>query len=479
MTRNDGNPIVVNRMRLTAGDMLALASMYPPKVAAAGGSHPSSGLCGPARSPACSRPPGSDLAIPGLPWHRQAMVSVRGCVCAGLVVVATAGTLSAQPAPRAPVAPNAPNAPKPTAPALVGAAEVIKVTAPGGFIDDGVASDGTRLAYVVADAAAKAELRVVTLATRAEQVINLSPVTLHPIALQLVGARLLVVGRLEDGRQLAALVELADKGKGRPAGTAVYKVAPATHITILPRGVAVHRAAPSKTGTRHDVELLALDSGRRVDALRTLELDAASHHKQLDFRVNHWSDGWTRAHGIKGGDWDPKENQRTPDAEATYDLLTGKLAGKKPIADLVEQRRRFAALAGADVDGRGDFVRVNWDTTGLHLWRAGAPRVLELDQPFAAYDPKSFQSIIQPDGSAWIAAKIDPVNAEAVARKKADVEYFDVFHAPPEGKATRKARVLAQGTRYRFGVFGDKFWLLERNQGFDRGGKSLAVYQLQ
>ena len=79
----------------------------------------------------------------------------------------------------------------------------------------------------------------------------------------------------------------------------------------------------------------------------------------------------------------------------------------------------------------------------------------------------------------WLALKVDPVNAEAVARKKADLEYLDVFRAGPDGKAIRKARILATGIRHRFGVAGDRFWLIERNQSMERGGKSLTVYQLQ
>ena len=395
------------------------------------------------------------------------MAPARGSVClcfvVGAVAGAGAGTAAAQP--------------KPGVPPLVGAAELIKVTSTAGFIDDAVAVGDGQLAYVVADAASKAELHVVTLATRAEQVIDLAPVTLAPIALELIGARIFVVGRLEDGKQIGALVELADRGKGKPPGTVVYKIAPATHITVLPRGVAVHRAAASKAGTRHDVELVAIDSGRRLAAARPLELDAAGVSQPLDLRVNHWSEGWTRAHGIKGGEWDKKENQRSPDREAAYDLLAGKLVDPRPIADLFEQRRRFQALA-ADADGRVDFVRASGDGK-LQLWRAGKPRVLELDQPFAAYDPKSLQGVVLPNGSAWIILKVDPVNPDAVARQKADPEYLDVFQAPPDGNALRKARVLVTGVRPRAGMLGDKVWLLDRNQGFDRGGKSLAVYQLQ
>ena len=71
------------------------------------------------------------------------------------------------------------------------------------------------------------------------------------------------------------------------------------------------------------------------------------------------------------------------------------------------------------------------------------------------------------------------MNAEAVARKRADPEYLDVFKLA-DGKATRKARVLAKGIRHRFGAAGEqRFWLIERNAGFDRGGKTFTLYQLQ
>jgi hypothetical protein len=353
---------------------------------------------------------------------------------------------------------------------LVGVKEVVRFTTPAGFIDDAVATDDTRIAYAVADAAAKAELHVVTLATGVDQVVDLAPITLHPIALELVGPRVLVVGLGEDGAQTAALVELA-KGK------IVYKLPAATQIAPITRDgkrvVAVHRA----TGTRHEVELVALDSGRRLAAGRPLELDASGASHALDFRVNHWSDGMTRAYGIKGGEWNPKENQRTPDVEATYDLVTGRFVDQHPIADLFEQRKRYQQLA--DAGGKLDFARMSHDSAAIAIWRAGTPRTIELDQPVATYDPKSLQGIVAADGSAWLILKVDPVNPDAVARKKADPEYLDVFRVGTDTRATRKGRILAPGIRHRFGVIGDRFWLVERNTGFERGGKALVIYAFE
>jgi hypothetical protein len=362
---------------------------------------------------------------------------------------------------------------KPAPPALEGMIEVGKYSSATGFVDDAVTGDADHIAYVVSDASTASELHVVTLLTKVETVVDLAPITLHPVALELVGARAFVVGATEDGNQVAALVELADKTKGKP----VYKLGPATHITVLPKGrVAVYRATTTKTGTRHEVEVVAIDSGRRITAGHPLELDGNDKSAALGFHVNHWADGMTRAFGIKDGEYNRKEDTRAPDAEASYDLLTGKF-DVHPITDLFEQHKRYQALH--DAAAGLDFLRMSWDLGTIQVWSGGKPHDAALDQPLQAYDAKSLQGIVAADGSAWFALKIDPVNPDAVARQKADPEYLDIFHATPDGKATRKARLLAVGARHRLGVIDNQIWLIERNKGFERGGKALTVYKVQ
>ncbi len=400
-----------------------------------------------------------------------------------------AGTDKQQPKPApapgptkpGPTKPLPPPSPKPNVPEVVSATEVVKLTATGGFVDDPIAADDTRLAYVVADAANKAELHVYTHATKAEVVIDLAAVTLTPIELAFVGKRLLVIGRTDNGSHMAALVELDPKAK-KPV---VYKLAPAVDMSIITRDgakrLAVHRVGSGANGAiRHDVELVSLESGKRVGAARSLEIAEDGTNAKLGFRVNHWSDGYSKAHGIKQGEWDRKENERAPDFETTYDLVTGKFVDKQKIGDLFEQRRRFQTLAAEGTNGRTDIIRMNWDNATVQLWRAGKLRTIELDQAITQYDPGSLQGVMNADGSAWLMFKVDPTNAEAVARKKADPQYVDIFRVAADGKtATRKARVLAHGVRMRFGAVGDKFWLVERNTGFERGGKWVALYQPQ
>jgi len=361
---------------------------------------------------------------------------------------------------------TAAHAQKPAAPPAVGVTEVARYTAPSGFIDDPVAADDDRIAYVIADAATKAELHVAALSRQDEIVLDLAPITLHPVQLAFVGPRVFVVGANEDGTVSAALVDPKAK---KPV---VYKIGPAANITVLKDRVAVHRVAPAGKNTRHDVELLAIDSGRRV-AAHGIELDPSGMDEKLEFRVNNWSDGYTRAYGIKGGTWDKKEDQKMPDAEGTLDVLAGKVIETHPIKDLFEQHKRFAVLA--DQKERVDFARA--DRGELTLWKGGVAAPVTLDQPFTNYDPASLQYQITPDG-AWIALKVDPVNPDAVARKKADPEYVDIFKAGSDGKATRKVRVLATGTTMKLGLTRSGIWLLERSPGFDRGGKSLTLYTI-
>src|ERR1041385_3895114 len=230
----------------------------------------------------------------------------------------------------------------PPLPQTVGANEIMRLTPPAGFVDDVVAYENQRVAYIIADTSTKAELHVVQVGCakcadeKKEIIVDLSPVPLRPTSLNFVGqGRVFVIGATEDGNQVGALIELA-KSPAKP----VYKVGPAAHVTLIKRDgttrVAVHAAEATKNGTKHHVEVFALETGKRVLNGKPFELEG-DKEKKLDFTVNHWADGWTKAYGLKGGDWVKKENQRSPDTEATYDLTLGKFVENKQIGDLFEQ----------------------------------------------------------------------------------------------------------------------------------------------
>jgi len=355
---------------------------------------------------------------------------------------------------------------------VVGATEVFRFTPATGFVDDPIGTDGTRVAFVVADTAGTAELHVIDRAgAELAPAIDLAPITVKPRALAFVGDRVLVIGGDPDA-QLAGLVDL--KGK------LLYKTPTATRITLVTRDgkprLALYTSEPSKLGTRHAVELRAVETGKRIGKVRALDVDGAGKNAKLDFRINHWTTGFTRVVGIKAGTWNKRENQQSPDVEATYDLVSGKFVATADIPDLLAQRKRFAVLEAAD--GADAFVRLKEDLSEVELWQDGQRTGIALDQPLVLYgDPRRSLDLAAGPAGPWIALQIDPVNVEAVKRKKADPEYWDLFQVDG-AKATRRARLPAPGQRFRFGFAGDRLWVLERNVGFDRGGKSLALYTL-
>jgi hypothetical protein len=361
--------------------------------------------------------------------------------------------------------------------AVVGASQRARIAPDKGFVDDPIAADGARLAYVNTDGASFAELVVFDLAGAKEALRTPLPAELGTTqALRWVGAgdkaRLFVLGRTEDGQARASLIDLT--------GKVARKFGPAAELALVDRGgatrLAVHRTKAAAAGaTHHEVELVDLDTAKRIGKVRAVDVDAAGAAKKLDFRITQWRDGWTRLVGVKGGHWDPKENQRTPDAAAEYDVVAGTFT-QQPIGDPMEHARREQVLG--QHPGEAVFVRFADDLSAIELWQDGAPTELTLDQPLDVYDASTLATAVDETGARWVGLVIDPVNNAAVKRKKADIAYLDLFKVTGT-KAARTARMLVTPKKkYRWGVAAGRWWVVERSLGFDRGGTSVTVFGL-
>jgi hypothetical protein len=73
------------------------------------------------------------------------------------------------------------------------------------------------------------------------------------------------------------------------------------------------------------------------------------------------------------------------------------------------------------------------------------------------------------------------VNPDAVARRRADKEWLDLYElAPGAKKAVRKARMRVKGkTALSWRATGSYWIVVPRHVGFDRGGKAIRVYALK
>jgi hypothetical protein len=370
-------------------------------------------------------------------------------------------------------------------PELIGVKHVTTIKPVRGFVDDPFVFDGAggRLLYVAADAGYLAELRVIDLTQGGAQLakIDISKFTTTPIAVRFVSEGYFVVSR--PSRQDPATAAVIDG-----SGKVVRKFGPAKDIVLTSRdgnpvvalySVARTKARKGKPMFQHKVELVSLDGKKKWGKPRVLVADEKGHVAKLDFRINHWAEGYTRVVGIKGGSWDAKEDQRSPDHEAWYDMFTGVISKRIDITDVMGHAYLMRTLAAHPNEAQ--FLSVAEKLTSLDFVTAQARQPIELAQPFRHYDPQSLQYQPTEDGLFFFTLTIDPVNQEAVARKKADPQYLDLYeYRAGDKKATRRARILLKSKRTVSWRASGEFWVLvPRLMGFDRGGKELQIYTVQ
>ena len=385
-------------------------------------------------------------------------------------VLAVATTTAAQPAARRPPAP-APIRPV-VVPPLVGLTATGSHVPTRGFVDDVVTTDGGRLVVVITDGAELVEARVLGADGTAQATVPLGAVAPAVRRLYLRGDRLIVVADADEGAPVTAAVLGLD-------GKVVKQHAAATELFVRAVDgtdalIAVTRA-PGKKGVVHKVTVLDLVTGKPVKKRGgQLTLGPDGRDGKLDFTPAYWLDDQTVAVGLKGGVWRKPADQRSPDTDAAYDLIAGRWLRDQPIADVVGHKRRLEVLRTAPAEPV--FARVKEDLSAVEVWRDGVPAALALDQPFELYDPTSLGYAWRGD-RLWIGLKVDPVNPPAVARKKADPEYLDLFEVDG-ARAVRRARLLAPRQKLRWGFAGDALWVMDRNVGFDRGSKSVRFFAL-
>ncbi len=367
------------------------------------------------------------------------------------------------------------------------AAVLQTVSPPKGFVDNPFAFNGAggRLVYVNADAAELCEAVVLDLALGTEVMrLPLTAFTSAPLSVADVidGEHFLVLAHPTPDSPAISAAILDRTGKvGKTYGPAT-DVAHLTYegedaLVLYTRTENVPKKG--KPQATHTVEIYALATGKRIGKKGTLVTDLAGVSEKLDFRINHWAEGYTRAVGIKGGQYDKKEDQRSPDVEGWYDLPRATFSKKIPIADLTDHTSRFQVLA--QHSNEPWFVMVQNELNGLVAYTGQAgPTPVELAESFRHYLPKSFM-VQSPgvDGAVYFTLEIDPVHQEAVDRKRAAEKWIDLYKlAPGTTRAARIARLPIEddfpGMTWR--AREDVWAVLPHHIGFDRGGPRLIVY---
>jgi hypothetical protein len=348
-----------------------------------------------------------------------------------------------------------------------------------GFIDDPFAFDGAggRLAYVSADAASHAEIIVLDLAQRAQLMsVDISAFTTAPIEIEfaLAGDHFFVIEQPgKTGPKRAALMSASGKIV-RTFGPAddIVRAVVADQAAVVLYTTSEARAKRRPKFVQHTVEVRGLATGKRIGKRTTLSTDLTGHSKQLDFTFRYWANGYTSAVGIKGGTWDRREDQRSPDAEGWYDMPTRKFSRQMKIENVVDHTKRMQELSGHPNESA--FLEVAQDLSGIRLVSEDKPTAsVSLDIPFHRYDRTTLRYRRSADGGFLFPLAVDPVNPDAVARKRADKVWLDLYElAPGATKAKRRARLHLADKRDVMWRATNRYWaVVPRHVGFDRGGK--------
>jgi hypothetical protein len=80
---------------------------------------------------------------------------------------------------------------------------------------------------------------------------------------------------------------------------------------------------------------------------------------------------------------------------------------------------------------------------------------------------------------AAVSLTVDPVNPDAVNRKKADPDEIDLYEVNRQTHAARPLlHVPGEGRRSTWQLVGNRLLLLRKGKGFDRGGVALELFDV-
>lgn len=422
------------------------------------------------------------------------MVAIRAAVLAvvalsvGVPGLAVAAETTARPAPAAPR---------------------LSVKPPRGFVDDAFALDaaGKRLVVIRTDREEFQRVEIFDLEAAPPTVaggFELTPPmrVVESIAFLPDGESLLLVGPGSDGVRVAETTDFTGKVRGRmnlPAAFAIAGSGRDAKLVMYER-----RESPSRSGeVTHVVSPFTLPALKPAGKPRSHVVGGDGALRPGGLVPVAFFDGYSKLLARRPGAYDKKKDARQPDGQAVLDLLSGKVMSTAPIADVYgwarlqrlrsEQPNRtaFVQLAGLNAGPAVPGDAAVKAATGVELVDpAGRLTRLELAVPFRLYDRLTLKDQEGPSpGVLTFALEVDPVNVDAVARKKADARALDVYDVQgvsavaaasveQRGQARLRVRIGLDAQPIVWSAAGDRLAVLRRFKSFARGGDRLDVYDL-
>jgi hypothetical protein len=374
------------------------------------------------------------------------------------------------------------------APAALEPARVLRP--PEGFFDDVLAfdADGHRLALVRTDDATFTKLEIFDVASGSMlSSWELGTArTIDAIDLLPDGHGALLIERSPGAEEvLAVYLDAAGRPAGKAGPATAFALAGLTDVekkTILigmEKKVATRADRPGSA--TYTISAFTPEKLAPIGKARTYLANADGQLAAPNLKIVGFFDGFSRLLGERDGGYDRQYDVRRPSRQVVLDTLTGKVVDEREIGDVYGWA--LATKLRAAHPNRTIFSQVDQAQQGVELVTADGQKVpLAVAIPFRRYDRETLQD--QEGQGAERAAyyfslAIDPVNPDAVARRKAERPYLDLYAVDP-ARATCVLRahiILPRPVSWKVG--GGALAVLKKFKSFTRGGDELDLYRLR
>jgi hypothetical protein len=404
------------------------------------------------------------------------------------ILVAAVAAISAARAqtPPGPATPPVPGGPP--------AQSRFSIHAEKGFIDDpfALSPKSRSLAVLLTDAASFARVDVIDLETgRPRRTVALGDPqrVFERVLFAEDGVGLVLLSRdAGSGRRSAQFFD----GNGKPAGL----VGPAAEFGVAVREGERFLIGLSRTtvpaGEAFTVARYRLAGLGRVGKSKTVVISKSDELRAPPLKSVSWQDGHAVIVGASPGGYDKARDVRVPDQAAMYDVLAGNFTWKGDIADVVAWAT--ASELRHKLDGRSLFAILAADNQSFELvdW-LGRRGTLDLPVPLRYYDASTLVELEDAaTPSLFFSLAIDPLHPEALARRKKDPSYLDIYWARPAAAKSNQAnkeplrpaisrllRALVDDRPTTWLAAGSYAAVLRKHKNFSRGGNLLEVFPLE
>jgi hypothetical protein len=342
-----------------------------------------------------------------------------------------------------------------------------------GFIDDAYAlrDDGKAVAYITTDGASAATLH---LAEVGGNNVNIAGAPIDASAVVWLSPTRVLVVRGTDGTSTAQAFTATGADKAKPIGP----FGRFAFATIDGKRAFVTYTRTEKRDVEHAIVAYAVDTLKPLKK-RTWREDAEGQIKQGPSSIKPlwWADGFTVLAGLRAGEFDKARDMRRPDRYARLDVFSGKLLSETEVQDVLGFTQ--VSLVRRDAPNQPVIVRYSDDHKKLLMIDGITEHEIVLPRELWKYDPATLAWQTLDDKRAAVSLTIDPVNPDAVNRRKADVDEIDLYEVDRQTYAVRPLlRIPGEGRRSSWQLAGNRAILLRKGKGFDRGGVTLELFDV-